>query len=132
MLPTMRCVMNSFVTQMTAFEKKGFVVNLQIGDLFSAVSKSLGVTPCAACHAHAIAMNGFLPLLFRWPWEPLKNCRTFARACTGFGARQCVTVQESFTPDAAVIEQCCRGRFQCPWIEVCQGKPPEWRFGFCL
>jgi len=61
-----------------------------------------------------------------------KNCRTFSGPCTGFGSRQCVTAPESFTPDAAIIEQCCNGWHQYPWIEVCEGESAKKGCGFCF
>ena len=107
---------------------------LGLGDLFSAITKRLGVTPCSACQSRAMVINHWMPnvFLFRWPWDPPKNCRTFTGRCTGFGSRQCVTAAESFTPDSSVVEQCCNGWFQYPWIEICEGEPPKQGCGFCF
>ena len=108
------------------------MVTLPLGDWFSAVAKRFGATPCSGCQARAMVMNDFIPRFFRWPWDPPKNCRTFTGGCTGFGTRRCVTAPESFTPDALIIEQCCGGWFQYPWIETCEGEPPRRGCGFCF
>src|SRR5882757_1816539 len=52
------------------------------------------------------------------------NCQTFSGRCTGFGSRRCVTAPAALTPDSIVVEQCCGGWFQYPWITVCVGQQP--------
>ena len=110
------------------------VASMGLGDLFSAIAQRFDVKPCSACRGRAITMNRWMPnvFLFRWPWDPPEAVRTFTGRCTGFGSRQCVTAPESFTPDARIVEQCCNGWFQYPWIEIREGEPPRQGCGFCL
>ncbi|MCZ8132680.1 MAG: hypothetical protein O9284_15470 [Steroidobacteraceae bacterium] len=59
-------------------------------------------------------------------------CRRYTGRCTGFGRRSCVAAPVALSPDAEVIEQCCGGWFQFPWIEICDGRPPRSGCGFCF
>lgn len=102
------------------------------GDVFASVANRLGFRSCTACHRFSASMN-------RWSLRPLfsaaaasDNCRSYSGPCTGFGKRQCVLAPSSFEPDAPVIEQCCGGWFQYPWIQVCEGQAPRVGCGFCL
>jgi hypothetical protein len=60
------------------------------------------------------------------------DCWWFAGSCTGFGRRQCVEGPASQNPDTEIIQQCCGGWFQYPWIEVCAGQNATQGCGFCL
>src|SRR2546421_9538528 len=83
--------------------------SMGLGDLLTAITKRLGMTPCGACQQRAIVMNRWMPNLFRRSLSAPKNCRTYAGRYAGFGSQQCVTAAESFTPDSSVVEQCCNG-----------------------
>ncbi len=106
--------------------------SIRPGDWFSALARSLGITPCSACQRRAMAMNRLTAWAFRRPWDPPEECTTYTGPCTGWGSRQCVVAPEQITPDAGVLEQCCTGAFQYPWIRVCKGQPPQRGCGFCL
>jgi hypothetical protein len=59
------------------------------------------------------------------------QCWSFSGPCTGFGKRQCVTAPAAQEPDAGMVEHCCEGWFQYPWIEVCPDQPARMGCGFC-
>ena len=59
-------------------------------------------------------------------------CRSYSGPCTSGNTPQCITAPESLTTDAAIIEQCCSGSNQYPWIEICPSRPPRLGCGFCL
>jgi hypothetical protein len=64
------------------------------------------------------------------------QCTSFSGRCTGtlwWHKKQCVTAPSRMEPDATVMEQCCDGGFQYPWVEVCPGRPgPTVGCGFCV
>ncbi len=106
------------------------VRGLPLGRLFATLAAAMGVRSCEACRHRAAVMDTWVE--WRWPWDPAANCRSFTGRCTGFGSKQCVTAPAAFTPDALVVEQCCSGWFQYPWITVCEGQQPTRGCGFCL
>jgi hypothetical protein len=99
-------------------------VEVGLGDLIRTVLARLGIPTCRGCARRAEALNGLA--VFAGP------CQSYTGRCTGFGSRQCVTAPESLDPDAAVVEQCCGGWFQYPWIEICPGQSPRMGCGFCF
>jgi hypothetical protein len=106
----------------------------RLGDWFSSVARRFGLQPRSACQRRAMAMNRWSAWAFRWPWDPSAECTTYTGRCTGFGSRPLVvlTGPKQLTPDANVIEHCCSGLFQHPWIKVCNAQPPQKGCGFCL
>jgi hypothetical protein len=104
---------------------------LRLGSRFSSLSAMLGIRSCAACEQRAHTLDAFTAHL-QWPWDLSSNCQTFSGRCTGFGSRRCVTAPAALTPDSTVVEQCCNGWFQYPWITVCAGQRPTQGCGFCL
>ncbi len=100
----------------------GYEVGL--GELIRRVAARLGIRTCEGCARRAEALNRLVVLA--------APCQSFTGRCTGFGRRQCVTAPESLDPDAAVVEQCCGGWFQYPWIEICPGETPRMGCGFCF
>lgn len=109
---------------------------LGLGTLISSLSTLLGIRPCRGCAQRAQALDAIAwigaPLRFGTTMANSLPCRMFTGRCTGFGRRQCVVAPESMSPDAAMIEHCCSGWFQFPWIEICEGQPPKRGCGFCL
>jgi hypothetical protein len=99
-------------------------VEVGLGDLIRRILANLGVPACRGCAERANALNALAVLA--------GPCESFTGRCTGFGRRQCVTAPESLEPDAAVVEQCCGGWFQFPWVEICPGEAPRMGCGFCL
>ena len=129
------------------------VGRLGLGDVIQRLTEMFGVEPCGACAARARKLNAMLsvpvPLdLVRIASAGHDNlsdrataqaasvaaapCWWFAGRCTGFGRRQCVTAPQTQSPDAIVVEQCCGGWFQYPWIEVCPGQNARSGCGFCV
>jgi hypothetical protein len=125
---------------------------LGLGDAVKRLLAHLGFRPCGACTRRAEALNRVLVLSGsrvlmgsaadvprrRWrlraPAEAVRDagCWHFSGNCTGFGKRQCVSGPASQDPDAEIIEQCCGGWFQYPWIEVCPGQQATQGCGFCF
>lgn len=107
-----------------------------LGTLISSLSTWLGIRPCRGCTQRAQALDAIAwtgaPLRFGTTMANSLPCRMFTGRCTGFGSRQCVVAPESMSPDAAMIEHCCSGWFQFPWIEICEGQPPKRGCGFCF
>jgi hypothetical protein len=103
-----------------------------IGEFMRSSSKRFRITACSACEARIMEMNRFTLRNIGSPWLAQTRCRTYTGPCTGFGTRRCVVAPDSFSPDAATVEQCCSGWFQFPWIEVCDGKPVRKGCGFCF
>jgi len=84
-----------------------------------------------ACEHPAIGLNR---LFLSWgeAAQQAAPCWSFLGRCTGFGRRQCVSGPASQKPDAEIIEQCCGGWFQYPWIEVCPGEEARMGCDFCF
>lgn len=109
--------------------------SIGLGTVLRVLTTGLGIRTCAGCRRRAA-------LLDRWVRLPTGrgrrgrsadgDCWRFNGSCTGFGSRQCVSGPERQEPDAAIIEQCCGGWFQYPWIEVCPGEPARTGCGFCF
>jgi hypothetical protein len=109
--------------------------DIGLGELAKRITSILGVTPCDACQRRAAALDGMLVFVPRARSETIvrsSDCTSFKGKCTGFGGTQCVTAPSAIEPDAPTITQCCSGRFQYPWVEVCPGKPATQGCGFCL
>ncbi len=106
-----------------------------LGSLLQRLTTKFCIKPCAACNARAAALDNALVFesvnVFFAPAQATP-CWRFRGRCTGFGRMQCVSGPEAQTPDALIIQQCCSGWFQYPWIEVCPGKTARRGCGFCL
>lgn len=131
-----------------------------LGDLIKLLTTWLGIKPCARCNKRANFLNQWVEFsgkrygdtvkssvspqafLLNFSLTPRKTsrfafwganpCLRFYGPCTGFGRRQCVSAPTSQTPDANIVQQCCNGWFQYPWIEVCPGQPVRKGCGFCF
>ncbi|MCY7355859.1 MAG: hypothetical protein LH470_12465 [Lysobacter sp.] len=107
-----------------------------LGTLVSAIARLFGIHPCSGCDQRGRALNAIAsieaPVFFGTGMANATPCWMFTGRCTGFGRRQCVTAPESMSPDALMLEHCCGGWFQYPWIEVCDGQPPKRGCGFCF
>ncbi len=56
-------------------------------------------------------------------WTDGQGCWHFDGRCTGgfwWYTRQCVRGPSSQAPTADIVEQCCQGWFQFPWIKTCK------------
>jgi hypothetical protein len=110
-------------------------IEIGLGQLVKRITSFFGVTPCEACLRRARVLDGVLVFT---PQEQTvrvafsSDCTTFKGACTGLGGTQCVTAPSSLEPDAPMITQCCSGRFQYPWVELCPGRAATQGCGFCL
>jgi hypothetical protein len=109
-----------------------------LGTAIHHLTARLQIPACDGCRRRAAALDRRVRFSFR---PGRRTWRGFAEAgecwqikgrCTGFGSRQCVTGPASQEPDAGIIEQCCGGWFQYPWIEVCPGEPARTGCGFCF
>lgn len=118
-------------------------ITVGLGTLVKRVLARLGAPACRSCHRRAAYLDSlvtFVPAGEGTPAAPLpsasiiqsSDCWHFRGRCTGWGTRQCVTGPEEQSPDALIIEQCCSGWFQYPWIEVCPGTKATRGCGFCL
>jgi hypothetical protein len=106
-----------------------------LGELVKRVTSFVRIEPCDACLRRARALDGILVFTPRQSAHEVvfsSNCTTYKGSCTGFGGNQCVTAPVSLEPDALTVTQCCSGRFQYPWVEVCPGKEPNQGCSFCL
>jgi hypothetical protein len=101
----------------------------KVGKVNSDTSSELG------CRRRLIAPatpTRALPLDAHVRARPARDCWIFAGLCTGFGSRRCVKAPASQNIGAAVVEQCCRGWFQYPWIEVCPGRQATYGCSSCF
>src|SRR5262249_33949022 len=72
----------------------------------------------------ALGLGDVLPVIGE-AYAMAPPCPVFKGSCTGSGGRrQCVIGPEAQKPDASIVEQCCAGSFQYPWIETCPNAPP--------
>ena len=102
------------------------------------LTERLHIPACDGCRRRAAALDRRVRFSFR-PGRQVRRssgepggCWHFDGRCTGFGSRQCVSGPARQEPDAEIIEQCCGGWFQYPWIEVCPGEAARTGCGFCL
>lgn len=98
---------------------------------FASISNWRGLPPCEACNNRAQWLKSW-SLRMRERPSLDDGCRNYAGPCTGFGQRRCVVAPTSFDPDAPVMEHCCSGWFQYPWIQICEGQPPQTGCAFCF
>jgi hypothetical protein len=116
-----------------------------LGSLIARVTSFFGVHPCGGCARRAAVLDrrvvltgvgprrtGLRRAALRRLAATSDDCWRFQGDCTGFGRRRCVSGPARQEPDAEIVEQCCGGWFQYPWIEVCPGEEARRGCGFCF
>jgi hypothetical protein len=110
---------------------------LGFGEFLKRLTATFGIEPCGSCARRALALDGLLVFTPKRQTATVvlsSDCRTVKGKCTGIGGTtQCVATPVNLDdPTSLIVEQCCSGRFQYPWVEICPGREPRQGCSFCL